>query len=173
MERLLPLMNGDRLREWVSLGKTLRGNELLWGGDEGVIVLMRTFPFLFIHEVLLPGQTTIDSPVVPMIFSMTLEGGGSGLEMSRRVSKGGYLENNMVYVDGCHTALNWVRWMMSIYDHINGRMQGIFKCFIQTVNKEGCAQAIVKWKEITSKEYVRREMRNIEWSLMTRPSRCA
>jgi hypothetical protein len=46
MERLLPLMNGDRLREWVRLGKTLRGNGILRGGDEGVILLMRTFPFL-------------------------------------------------------------------------------------------------------------------------------
>jgi hypothetical protein len=144
MERLQPLMNGDRLREWVSLGKTLRGNGLLRGGDKGVIVLMRTFLFPFIYEVLLPGRATIDSPGVPMIFCMTSQGGGSGLEMSRRVSKGGDLENSMVYVDDCHTAVNWVRWMMSVYDHVNGRMQGIFKCFIQTENKEGCAQAIAK-----------------------------
>jgi hypothetical protein len=154
MERLLPLMNGDRLREWVSLGKTLRGNGLLRGGNERLIVLMRTFPFPFIHEVLLPGQTTIDSPGISMIFCMTLQGGGSGLEMSRRVLKGGDLEDNMVYVDNCHTAVNWVRWMMSLYDHVNGKMQGIFKCFIQTENKEGCAQAIAKWKEIPSKGYM-------------------
>jgi hypothetical protein len=43
-------------------GKNVGGNGLLRGGDEGVIVLMRTFPLPFIHEVLLPGQTTIDSP---------------------------------------------------------------------------------------------------------------
>jgi hypothetical protein len=153
MERLLPLMNGDRLREWVRLGKTLRGNGILRGGDEGVILLMRNFPFPFIHAVLLPGQTTIDSPAVPMIFCMTLQGAGSGLEMSRRVSKGGDLENNMVYVDGCHTAVNWVRWMLSVYDHVNGRMQGIFKCFIQTENKEGCAQAIAMWKQLALKGY--------------------
>jgi hypothetical protein len=137
MKRLLPLMNGERLREWVRLGKTLRGGGMLRGGDEGVILMMRRFPFSFIQEVLLPGQTTIDGAAVPIIFCMTLQGVKSGLDVSRRVSKGGDLETNMVYGDGWHTAENWVRWMLSVYDHVNRWMQGIFKCFMQTENKKG------------------------------------
>jgi hypothetical protein len=89
MQRLLPLMNAERLREWVRLGKTLRRGGMLRGGDEGVILLMRRFPFPFIQEVLLPGQTTIHGAGVPIIFCMTLQGVGSGLDVLRRVSKGG------------------------------------------------------------------------------------
>jgi hypothetical protein len=80
-------------------------------------------------------------------------GGGIGFGNVEEGSKGGDLENNMVYVDGCHTAVNWSRWMLSVYDHVNGRMQGIFKCFIQTENKEGCAQAIAMWKQLALKGY--------------------
>jgi hypothetical protein len=49
-----------------------RRSSMLRGGDKGVILLMSLrFPFPFIQEVLLPGQTTIDGTTVPIIFCMT------------------------------------------------------------------------------------------------------
>jgi hypothetical protein len=144
---LMPLSNSRKLQEWVRVGRVLGKGGLSGGGDEGVIALMRNLPFQFIHQVLLPDQLTADGLGVPMIFLMTTQGLGSGLDTSRRVSKGGDLEENMVYFDECHTAVNWVRYMASVYDHWNRNMLELFKAFIQTESYEAVAQVIAAWKQ--------------------------
>jgi hypothetical protein len=90
----------------------------------------------------------VDGHAVPMIFLMTTQGLGSGLDTSRRVSKGGDLEDNMVYFDGCHTAVNWVRYMASVYDHRNKNMLEIFKVFIQSKFYEAVGQVMATWKQL-------------------------
>jgi hypothetical protein len=82
VEKLLPLQNSRRLKEWVDQSKVGRANGALRGGDEGVIRLRRTLPFSLIQAVHLPGQTSELEGAVPMIFCMTTQGVGSGLEMS-------------------------------------------------------------------------------------------
>jgi hypothetical protein len=154
---LMPLSNSRKLQEWVRVGRVLGKGGLSGGGDEGVIALMRKLPFQFIHQVLLPGQLTADGLGVPMIFLMTTQGLGSGLDTSRRVSKGGDLEENMVYFDGCHTAVNWVRYMASVYDHRNRNMLELSKASIQTESYEAVAQVTATWKQLARLGYKGRD----------------
>jgi hypothetical protein len=145
---LMPLSNTRNLQEWVRMGRVLGKAGLSGGGDEGVIALMTKLPFQFIHSVLLPGQTKVDGHAVPMIFLMTTQGLRSGLDTSRRVSKGGDLGDNMVYFDGCHTAVNWVRYMASVYDHRNKNMLEIIEAFIQSESYEAVGQVMATWKQL-------------------------
>ena len=89
VDKLLPLQQERRLREWVQQARASRGRGVLLGGDEGVIRLMQELPFQLIHAVRLPGQTGGLQNEVPIIFLMTTQGSGSGLDTSRRLSKGG------------------------------------------------------------------------------------
>jgi hypothetical protein len=141
------------MQEWVRVGRVLGKGGLSGGGDEGVIALMRKLPFQFIHHVLLPGQLAADGLGVPMIFLITAQGLGLGLDTSRRVSKGGDLEENMVYFDGCHTVVNWVRCMASVYDHRNRNMFELIKAFIQTESYKAVAQVIATWKQLARLGY--------------------
>lgn len=145
VEKLLPLQNQRRLKEWVEQARSGRASGALRGGDEGVIRLMRTVPFSFIQAVLLPGQTTMLDGGVPMIFLMTTQGEGSGLDTSRRVSVGGDLENNMVYCDGCKVVRNWTRWSALVYDHHSRKLLEIFVAFIQSESYEAVSQALAMW----------------------------
>jgi hypothetical protein len=88
-ERLLPLRPNRRLREWVKVDCVSRGKGALLGGDEGVIRLMQDLPFRLIQVVRLPAQRGGLDNEVPIIFLMTTQGLGLGLDMSRRLFKGG------------------------------------------------------------------------------------
>jgi hypothetical protein len=147
-ERLLPLQPNRRLREWVKVGRASRGKGALLGGDEGVIRLMQDLPFRLIQAVRLPGQTGGLDNEVPIIFLMTTQGLGSGLDTSRRLSKGGDLEDNMVYMDGCRMVVRWTKWSASVYDHNGGKMQEVFACFKLLESKEGVTHALALWKQL-------------------------
>ena len=84
---------------------------------------------------------------------MTTQGKGSGLDTSRRLSKGGDLEDNMVYMDGCRMAVKWTKWSASVYDHHGGKMQEVFAGFIQSESKEAVAQALALWKQLRRMGY--------------------
>ena len=146
MEKLLPLQNQRRLKEWVEQARAGRAGGALRGGDEGVIRLMRTVPFSFIQAVQLPGQTTTLQGAVPMIFLMTTQGEGSGLDTSRRVSEGGDLEENMVYCDGCKVVANWYRWSVLVYDHHSRKLLEILVAFIQSESYEAVSQVLATWQ---------------------------
>ena len=156
VDKLLPLQNERRLREWVQQARASRGRGVLLGGDEGVIRLMKELPFQLIHAVRLPGQTGGLQTEVPIIFLMTTQGLGSGLDTSRRLSKGGDLEENMVYMDGCRMAVRWTKWSASVYDHNGGKMQEVFAAFLQSESKEAVAQALALWKLMGKDGYDRR-----------------
>ena len=153
MEKLLPLQNQRRLKEWVEQARAGRAGGALRGGDEGVIRLMRTVPFSLIQAVQLPGQTTVVEGAVPMIFLMTTQGVGSGLDTSRRVSQGGDLGNNMVYLDGCKVVKNWTRWSAVVYDHHSRKMLDIFVAFIQSESYEAVSQVLAMWQTMGQKGY--------------------
>ncbi|GAQ87244.1 hypothetical protein KFL_003410010, partial [Klebsormidium nitens] len=123
------------------------------GEDEGVIRLMRTVPFELIQAVQLPGQSLVFGGPVPMIFLMTTQGPGSGLDMSRRLSVGGDLENNMVYFDGCHLVVKWLRYTATVYDHHNGKLQEAWVGFIQSESYEAVSQLFATWKAIGLRGY--------------------
>src|SRR3569623_392802 len=118
------------MKKWVEQAKAGRAGGALRGGDEGVIRLMRTVPFSFIQAVHLPGQTTVVDGAVPMLFLMTTQGEGSGLDTSRRLSQGGDLENNLVYCVGCIVVMIWSRWSAVVYDHHSRKLLEVFVAFI-------------------------------------------
>lgn len=148
VEKLLPLQNARRLKEWVEQARAGRAGGALRGGDEGLIKMMRKLPFSLVHEVQLPGQTRMTDGAVPMIFCMTTQGVGSGLDTSRRLSKGGDLQDNMVYCDGSKVARAWFRWTVLVYDHFARKLLEVCAGFIQSESYEAVSQVLATWKSM-------------------------
>jgi hypothetical protein len=147
-KRLLSLQPNRRLREWVKVDRASRGKGALLGGNEGVIKLMQDLPFRLIQAVRLRWETGGLDNEVSIIFLMTTQRLGSGLDTSRLLSKGGDLEDNMVYMDGYRTVVRWTKWSASVYDHNGGKMQEVFACFILSESNKGVAQALALWKQL-------------------------
>jgi hypothetical protein len=77
----------------------------------------------------------------------------------------------MVDFYGCHTAVNWVRYMASVYDHRNRNMLELFTAFIQTESYEAVAQVIATWKQLARLGYKGRDeeesvaSREVSWKV--------
>jgi hypothetical protein len=75
----------SKLEEVEGVGRSIegwKGERCVAGWRRRVTGLRRTLPFSLIQAVHLPGQTSELEGAVPMIFCMTTQGLGSGLEMS-------------------------------------------------------------------------------------------
>lgn len=144
----LTLANQQKLAEWVREARKLKQSQVGRGGNEGVVGLMGRFPFPFLREVTVPEQLSDLNPGVPLIFMMTSQGTGSGLETSRRLNPGGDLDGSVVFIDGTYIATAWLLIHLSTYDHIARELRELCKGFVQTESKEALGALCAKWKAV-------------------------
>jgi hypothetical protein len=144
----MTLVNKQKLTEWVKEARRMAASATGEGGNEGVIALMAKLPFRFLHEVTLPEQLTALSPGVPLVFMMTTQGIGLGLETSRRVGPGGDLDGVPVFIDGSHTVVDWLKVTLSTYDHLEMVMKECCKAYVQTESKQSLGAVLAKWKAL-------------------------
>jgi hypothetical protein len=137
----MTLVNKQKLTEWVKEARRMAASATGDGENEGVIALMAKLPFRFLHEVTLPEQLRALSPKMPLVFMMTTQGIGSGLETSRRVGPGGDLDGVPEFIDGSHTVVDWLKVTLSTYDHFGdgdeGVLQGVRANGVKTVVRSG------------------------------------
>lgn len=145
---MITLANKQKLADWVKEARRMKKSGGGKGGDEGVVALMGKLRFKFLHEVTVPAQIGDKDPAVPVIFMMTTQGIGSGLETSRRIGRGGDLDHSMVHIDASFTAVNWLKVTFSVYDYHGEEMKELCKAFVQTESKAALAAVCANWKKV-------------------------
>jgi hypothetical protein len=69
------------------------------------------------------------------------------------VSKGGDLEDNQIYCDGCKVVKHGYRWTALVYDHHSRKLQEIFVAYIQSESYEAVSQVLASWHVTGLKGY--------------------